>query len=480
MPAGMGMDGRMATLPDVASPPDLHHEPPFPLEGGHRPSLEEAKAFTDRYESFKAVENAGIDTLRAEGYLTGAGTTKDPYVIDHVYVAGDLTLESLDRALILRNAYVAGTLRLNYVGERLYVHHVYAGDLRVNENVKRSGPTTGGLFHDDAFAFVGQIRHFVGEFRNNEVGPKPEGAVAEFLGDSGVARVDASVVFNLDGFHRADVHHNTFVGAVTVKLHGHNHADCLTCLVHDHENATLDEQRMAGHDHGAALNASLGFRTHHSIRFTSLLFRDNEIRVRAGVVALTYDDRDHAGDDRTANSEPNASLDDPHVHYQDVTFARNRLVGGGFVVDIFNAPDDHHPIPDEGVLRVLDNDATVAYAPTVRGSGPSQRDAYLVSAAKGIHLLVRGNTARFEVHREGAGALVPLDVLDQPVELTGFRLRGVGDGALAFEGNRVEEGTYGVFAETLAKDVTWRLVGNAFATEHAWRGRDVANPPSES
>lgn len=467
---------------DPENAPDLTHEPPFPLEEGTRPSEAEAEGFADRYGSIRIKGNEGLEKLRAEGYLTGSGTKDDPYVLERFYVDRDLSIESTDRALVLREGFVKGTLRLNYIGEDLYVHHVQATDLRVNENIKRTGPNTGGLFHDNAFAVVGQIRHFVGEFRDNQIGPRPTSPIQEALGDTGPFFVPQGVVFNLDGFHRADIHDNVFDGAVLVKLHGHNHADCFTCPVHDHSNATLDAERMAGHEHDysdASDMEALGFRTHHSVRYVSLAFHDNEIRVEEGV-ALRYNDRNHAGDDRTANSEANESLKDPHVHFQDVTFARNRLVGGGFHLDVFNAKDEKHVISNLGALRVIGNDVTVAYSPAFPFFGPMPLSMGLrLNDARGLELRLRDNVVRFVESRDGVADQGALDPLRPELTFTGIQIERFETANLTIASNRVESGTYGVFATHLAPTVHWILDGNDFRTTHPWRGDEVAEPPRE-
>lgn len=467
---------------DVANAPDLARTPPFPIEAGRRPTYAEARDFAVQYQSLRAVQSEGLDKLRNEGHLKGAGTATDPYLLENFYVAGDLSITSTDRALTIRNGYVEGTLRLNYIGEALYVHHVEAGDLRVNENVKRAGPNTGGLFHDNHFGQVGQIRHFVGEFRDNAVGPKPSNAVQTFLGDSGVGQIPADVVFNLDGFHRGLIHHNAFDGAVVMKLHGHNHGDCFTCVVHDHANATLDEERMGGHDHGwtgGDAARDLGFETHHSIRYSSLSFHSNTINVADGV-ALRYNDRNHAGDDRTANSEPNEDLNDPHVHFQDVTIRDNKLQGGGLVVDVWNAADDRHPVVNHGILRLIGND--IAARPPPQGSVDTRSrpyEAVRLVELDGIELVVQSNKVHFLPANEGSvvdGGLAPLRAEPQ---LTGFHIVGAKRGNITIAEDSVASGTYGVYAERLDRTLEWALQGNDFRTQFAWRGRDVGNPPQE-
>lgn len=421
----------------------------------------------------------GLDELRAEGHLSGAGTPEDPYVLEDFYVEDTLAISDTSRSLILRNGYVGGQLRLNYVGESLYVHHVHARDLRINENVERVGTNTGGLFHDNSFAFVGQIRHFVGEFRDNTIGPRPEGVFAQALGDTGPFTVAPAVVFNFDGFHRADVHHNHFEGVVDIKLHGHNHADCFTCPVHNHA-AEAEFPGNASHVpelQGDALAQALAMRSHHSVRYVSLAFHDNEILVPGGV-ALRYRDTNHAGDDRTANSEPNEYLEDPHFHVQDVTFEGNRLDGGRFEVEIFNAVDERHPVQNRGILRFIDNDVRAVWERGHLGeSNPRPAAAVELLHVDGLDLRLAANEIGFdEAPRESTDVA---QSLKEPRPLIGINIHEADDSNLTLSHNHVATGTYGVFVNKLAETVWWLLEANDFGTTHSWRGEDVAHPPEE-
>ncbi len=462
---------------DPDAGPSIKHTPPFDLETGNRPSVDEAKQFGKKYSRFIAKGNEGIDQLRAEGYLTGDGTPDSPYVLEDFYVSDELSITSINRSLIIREGYVHGALRLNYIGESLYVHHVYADDLRINENVKRSGPNTGGLFHDNHFAFVGQIRHFVGEFTKNEIGPRPAGAVAEYLGDAGVGQVAPEVVFNFDGFHTADVSHNHFLGQVDIKLHGHNHADCFVCPVHDHSN----ELEFPGAEHDQTPHdPAIGFDSRHSIRYVSLLFRDNVIEVPSGL-ALRYNDRNHAGDDRTANSEPNPRLDDPHVHYQDITIRGNKLVGGSMLIDVFNAQDDHHALQNHGILRLIDNDVTVHYyGSSATRAAPMLLSGIQVHTADGLELRALNNEVGFlRLGGDEPGAAV-LGTLRGEPELRGFQLITAEHSNLTLADNVVRSGKFGVYAQTFTESVHWILRSNDFQTAEQWRGKDIQNPPEEN
>src|ERR1041384_7111869 len=106
------------------------------------------------------------------GVRDGSGTLADPYVISGYYVTGDLYLQDTDACFLITGNYISGQLSLNWNGQCVWVHHNFIGDLRVNENVKRTGDDTGGLIEDNQIAYVGQIRHYDGEVRNNVIGPR--------------------------------------------------------------------------------------------------------------------------------------------------------------------------------------------------------------------------------------------------------------------------------------------------------------------
>lgn len=462
---------------DVGNDIEPAHTPPFPLETGAIPTRSDALDFPNRFSRFIAQGTEGLDQLAREGYLSGSGTPQDPYLLERFYVDGDLTIQSTDRAIVLREGYVTGQLSLNYIGEKLYVHHVYAKDLRVNENVARSGDNTGGLFHDNAFGFVGQIRHFVGEFRDNAIGPKPQGIVGSYLSDTGSAQIPAGVVFNFDGFHGADVHDNTFLGQVDIKLHGHNHGDCLQCNIHDHADIQDMPNNRAADGVDTTIDDDLGFRSRHSVRYHSLLFRDNIITVDDGF-ALRYNDRNHAGDDQTANSEPNEFLEDPHVHYQQISLRGNTLRGGPLVVDIFNAEDDRHVIDNQGVLRITQNTVEIPYVKSTRANQPTLVGMDL-RQVDGIGLMVAENQVLFKEGGDDMPLKTLRTVVERAPELIGFRLDTFRGGDITLASNHVNTGSIGVLVRGFADDVYWRLEGNDLRTSQAYRGDGIAHGPGE-
>lgn len=486
---------------DLLEPPVLAHEHALGPGTGALPSLEEALDFERRYSSFHARGDDGLKQLAEEEHLSGSGTLADPYVLSRFYVEEDLTIESSARALILREGYVGGELRLNYVGSDLLVHHVYARDLRVNENIERDGLYTGGLFHDNEFGVVGQLRHFPGEFRDNAIGPRPSGLLDAVLADGGLLDMPEGLAFNFDGFHGARVHGNRILGPVDIKLHGHYHGDCLNCSSHDHAdeahfpdgNATRDGAHGHAHgDHGedATGHAShhelaspamrkwlleKGLRSHHSVRYHSLHFFDNDIRVEEGI-ALRYYDRAHRADDETASSEPNPYLEDPHVHFQYVRIEDNRVRGGPLVLDVFNAEDDRHVLPHEGVLRVVANEITVPYT---REVAPEPFAYGLdLAQAEGIALLVHRNTVRFVAQEDRSleGLLFPDAMKDVPTRV-GMLVREFERGNATVTDNRVEDADVGLIVKSFGERLWWQLAGNAFQASEDVRTHQVENPP---
>ncbi len=490
-------------------PPEFVHEHPWPAGEGEVPSRSEAMDFEDRYNSLFARGSDALDRLAAKGYFSGSGTLADPYVLERFYVDGDLVLQSIDRALVIREGYVTGQMKLNYIGSDVLVHHVYAEDLRVNENVERSGLNTGGLFHDNTFAFIGQLRHFSGEFRDNVVGPKPQGVATSYLSDSGVAQIPPGLVFNFDGFQGANVHENTIHGRVDIKLHGHYHADCLTCTAHDHSNESHfpagnhesdngtdggdgdghhdDAQTRHEHEgepshHDEASDEKRewlkeqGFRSHHSIRYHSLYFHDNEIHVDPQEqVALRYYDRAHRADDETAASEPNPYLEDPHVHYQYVLIEANELHGGGLVLDVFNAQDDRHAVSNLGVFHAEGNTITTRY----ETDDESPRVVYGMNLkqADEIEMLVRGNDVHFErADSSGPAGLVSGALYREP-DRYGLIADRFDHGNVTFKGNTVHEGEVGLYARKFSDQVWWTVQDNDFRTEYAMWDEQNGNPP---
>lgn len=435
-----------STTRATPSAADLARDPPLPPEDGRVPARAEAGELEHQLRSFRIRGDLGFEEMVDRGYVTGSGTLEDPYVLEALRVRGDLEVRDTTKPFILRNSLVEGQLRLSYVGPLAYVHHNRIHDLRVNENLERSESTTSGLFEHNVVAFIGQLRHFSGEFRHNTVGPRPAGIVSEFLSDSGPKSLPEGLVWNFDGYHGALVHNNTVFGRTDVKLHGHYHGDCAVCPAHDHAD-------MAHFPPQNVREAGLEPGSHHSFRHHAMAFVDNTITVDEGVSLRFYDEA-HAGDDRTANSEPNRYLEDLHDHHTRLTVARNTFEGGSLALDVLN-PDDqrHEGRTSEAVVSLVGNTVTLERPRALVTGAPRPAAAYVIAHATTFEVLAQDNRFAFQESASSMPAGTRW-VLEPPAETAGFFVEASHDATLLIERTVGEGATYGVaLARTQALDL---------------------------
>ncbi|MGQ0536594.1 MAG: hypothetical protein ACT4PT_11035 [Methanobacteriota archaeon] len=415
---GLSSDDKVGSrppAPDVASLSSHTHDPHESHEAAPRTHLREHEAGTlpDRadaaslpfqFRRFVVRGDEGLAEMVERGFVSGAGTSAAPYVIEGFRVQELLSIEDTTKPLIIRDSVVEGQLTLNYVGTDLYVHHVRAEDLRVTENVDRRGDSTAGLFEENAFAFIGQMRHFSGEFRENSVGPRPDGVVSEALGDTGVTRLPQGLVWNFDGYHLADVHHNTVEGFVDVKLHGHYHGSCDGC---------------ASHAHSASASPSDGLPVDHQRRYHRLSFHENTIRVADGP-ALRFNDEAHAGDDRTAASETTPELELAHEHHTVLEIRGNLLLGGPLVLDALSADDERHEGHPQETHVALEGNHVEREVP--QGRRAPGVGAYEIEETRATEVTAVANT--FALSRRSSALASPLDPLRAPpAKAAGFLVR---------------------------------------------------------
>lgn len=446
---------------DNASAPLEGHQPrhdhALADRPGQRPSRAEASEFDLQFERFIVRGNEGLEQMADDGYITGSGTLEDPYVISEFRVTDELSITDTSRPLVIENSYIDGQLRLNYVGEEVYVHDNHVHDLRVNENVERRGPTTAGLFEDNELEFIGQLRHFGGTFRHNDVGPRPDNVVETYLSDTGPADLPDNVVWNFDGYHLGHVHNNTVEGRVDIKLHGHFHGSCLACPAHAHqdpdgfppeqanqgdqagEDNGTDEANQTGGQAGQARDRSP--KSSHSYRYHTLDFENNTIQAGQAQLALRVLDQAHAGDDRTAASEPNEYLEDRHEHHQYVRLHANELRQGKLLFDVVNAEDARHGGLVQQATLDLSHNEVVLDRP--RGTS-GLLAAYEVQAGDNAWLRAQANLFAFQEEDSAAPEGYRWAVDGEPADTTGLLLRDVD--ASHVEVNRTvgENATYGV------------------------------------
>lgn len=262
-----------------------------------------------------------------------------------------------------------GQLVLDWNGQCIHAYNNVVNDLRVNQNNDRTGFATGGIVEDNRIFTIGQIRHYDGIFRENEVGNR---AHLKALLQPGVTPSPASVrSVNNDGANQGWYVDNVFYGQIDLDFHGHHHAaGFFAPTSHYHgsnarivgmydaagvcttRESAVDPSKANGPNKdypqdddvevlgttvldGAADTDDCLEHFDHSKRWTSVLFQDNVV-IDPNGVGLRFEDRDHRADDEKANSENVYSLKAPHFHQKWVQMEGNVLVGK-ILIDVLNA-----------------------------------------------------------------------------------------------------------------------------------------------
>jgi hypothetical protein len=399
------------------------------------------------------------DFTKANGVRSGSGTASDPYVISGWDVF-DVFIRDTGAHLVIRDNTI-DFLTLNWNGPGVTVVNNDIGDLRVNENVKRTGEPTSGLIAHNTFDVVGQLRHFDGEFTNNTVGsPTPE------AWDS-LPFFDHRAV-NFDGFNGSHFYENTIFGYVEVRLHGHHHGSGYGEQSHYHGAAP--EQHDGAH-------ASHSDMVDHGQRYHQVWVHDNTIHAD-GSYALIYTDSNHQGNDRTARSETNKDLNKPHTHYTKVHLTDNKLVGAGLVVNIFNAKDERHTETNRGLMDIARNKISLSRDMQTTQSSwwPFEnRDGIAVWNAKDVKLQIVGNAITYD------GSEDPLAVTDYEHGDAGIRLQTVDLADVLIAQNSVANTYYGVAASRMTDKVFWTVRGLVTdgVTEPVYYDNSVKNEPQD-
>jgi hypothetical protein len=329
---------------------------------------------------------------------------------------------------------------LDWIGEGVEVRRNDVGDLRVNQNVPRTGRATSGVIAENRFDVVGQLRHFDGVFERNVVGS------ADSLGN---APADRAV--NFDGYDGARFRNNTIYGYMDARLHGHHHSSGFGMPSHEH---------MDHMDHHTMM-------VDHTKRYHEVWITGNDIHTRAGY-ALAYLDTGHAGNDRTANSEAEPDLNKPHVHYTHVFIRNNRLDGAGILVNVFNAKDEHHPRTARGLVEVSGNQIALE---TDQLHQFRELQGIEVRSAQDISLVVASNRVTGPAGEVRGATRTPGGA--------GILLNGLDKGVVRIEDNVIANRSFGVRAARLTETVRWVIRGLATSNveQPVAYDRSVANPP---
>ena len=398
------------------------------------------------------------DFTEANGIRSGSGTAADPYVISGWDVF-EIFIRDTSAHLTIRDNTIQ-FLTLNWNGPGVDVVNNDVGDLRVNENVKRTGDPTSGKITNNTFGVVGQLRHFDGVFAHNTVG-SPSAEETDPFDD--LPFFDDRAV-NFDGFNGSRFFDNTLYGYLEVRLHGHHHGSGYGESSHYH-GATPE------HQHGAEAESHDDM-VDHSERYHQVWVYDNTIHAD-GPYALIYTDSNHQGNDRTANSETNKELNKPHTHYTKVHLNDNELIGAGLVVDIFNAKDERHTETNRGSVEIARN--KISLARNMKSLPFENRDGISVWDVKDLKLQIVGNSISYD------GTDDPLAPADWDPGDAGIRLRSVDLADVLISGNSVANTFYGIAASQMSKDVFWtiRALKTTGVTEAVYYDESVKNKPQD-
>ena len=388
---------------------------------------------------------ADDDFIAQNGVRGGSGTMEDPYVISG-WQMSSLVLRDTSAHVVIRDNSIS-RLILNWNGPGITVLNNKVGDMRVNENVKRTGGPTSGKITNNVFGRVSQLRHFDGVFAKNTVGQRGTTDLPFFN----------SPVVAFDGFNGSKFKDNVIYGYVNVQLHGHHHGSSYSDTSH-HHGAPSD------HHDGHEMET-----VDHSERYHSVYLTGNKI-YSTGRYALRYTDQAHVANDRTASSEQNQALNQPHVHHTKLFVTGNQLIGAGLEVNIFNANDQKHRAPSTGYVELSDNKISV-----VREMDEvfTYKPGILIREARGLELRISGN----EIDADMADAD---PVSKQWGSDTGIDLDTLENAEVHVVDNYVGGLAIGLSARRLAPSVKWYLEDFRTSEVQQRVQYEESNPPEES
>jgi hypothetical protein len=360
--------------------------------------------------------STNADFTRENGVTSGDGTKANPYVITGLEL-NQLFIENTSKYVEIKKNTIAGSLILDWIGDTLKMHYNTIGELHVNRNVKRTGAPTSGTIVHNRFDVVTQLRHWDGLFAYNTVGTRDK------LNRRGA---------NFDGFNGASFTRNTIYGWVDARLHGHHHSSSFEGSSHMHDGY-MHERHMEDHS-----------QRYHRVSVTNnKIYADHEY-------ALAYLDTGHAGNDRTAPSEQDKGLNEPHAHHTMVVFSGNRLTGAGILVDVFNSDDPHHVRTYAGMLHIEKNSITLGKDDFFSAR---QLMGIEVRNAKDVHTHIMGNRIKGWKPSGFFGFLERWD------SNAGILLQNVDKADVWLMDNYVENRVYGIHALNFTVSVRWMIGG---------------------
>ena len=372
--------------------------------------------------------------LPGNGVRSGSGTRSDPFVISGWKVS-TIEIRDTDKHYVIRDNEIQ-RLVLDWTGDRATVVENTIGDMRVNQNVKRTGAPTSGLIANNTFGVVGQLRHFDGVFAHNTVG-KEAGMEIPFFSNRRAV--------NFDGFHGSRFFDNVLYGYLEVRLHGHHHGSGYEEGSHYHGPPSAP----AHHEGSEAEHADHGETVDHTTRYHQV-FVDNNTIYSGGPYALIYTDSNHRGNDRTAASEENPQLNKPHTHFTKVHLVDNKLVGAGLEVNIFNAKDELHTTTNRGLMHIEGNDITLMRD---NETLPFERkDGISVWSAVDLALRLIGNKVRYDQAGD------PTTADDTFQKDAGIRLQTLDKADVLVARNYITNVHYGIYASNMTETVHWKLI----------------------
>lgn len=385
----------------------------------------------DQLQADAAQQAIDIDRIGADLEALAASVEALPYAY-----LGDLyaTLDDIVQSVLdtLEEPDVgAGRLILDWNGQCIHAHGNLIEDLRVNRNNDRLGYATGGIIEQNRIGVVGQIRHYDGIFRHNEIGDR---AHLEAMLDPEMDQPPSERAVNTDGFNQGWMHDNTIYGSIDLDFHGHHHGGGFFAPVSHYHGSLVQTAYMYDQATGECKYTAPGAPTveerlgvdnvvsvpdsrclahwDHGLRWTSVKFQDNTIIDPLGV-GLRYEDRNHRGDDEQANSENMEELKAPHMHQTHIELSGNAIVGT-LRIDVFNADgtdlwsDDYSEVKTDGAGRIVD--AVLHLGAEIVNSHPYRNNGWLDIEDNLVVLHAEGRSVA--IHVNDAKELDRLAIVD--------------------------------------------------------------------